>query len=71
VRRWISFALPHHPKHRERTNRMLRLMQLHANHQDDDRAYVRHIRDWLDANQGRPSMGRRVVVDVGGRASLR
>lgn len=58
-------------KNRERTNRMLMLMQLHANRQDDQRAYVRHIRDWLEANQGRPSIARRAVVDVGGDASLR
>jgi len=50
---------------------MLMLMQLHANRQDDQRAYVRHIRDWLVANQGRPSIARRAVVDVGGDASLR
>ncbi len=31
------------------------LMQLHANRQDDERAYVRHIREILEANQGRPS----------------
>src|SRR5262249_20755764 len=36
-------------KNRERINRMLMLMQLHANRQDDARAYVRHIRDWLEA----------------------
>jgi hypothetical protein len=58
-------------KNRERTNRMLMLMQLHANHQDDERAYVRHVRDWLEANHGRPSIARRAVVDVGGDASLR
>ncbi|MBW3564270.1 MAG: hypothetical protein KY459_06060, partial [Acidobacteria bacterium] len=38
-------------KNRERTNRTLMLMQLHANRQDDERAYVKHIRDWLEANQ--------------------
>jgi hypothetical protein len=58
-------------KNRERTNRMLMLMQLHANRQDDERAYVRHIRDWLEANQGRPSIARRAVVDAGRDASLR
>ena len=41
-------------KNRERTNRMLMLMQLHANRRDDERAYVRHIRDHLESNQGRP-----------------
>ncbi|HSD33052.1 MAG TPA: hypothetical protein VLB49_14130 [Gemmatimonadales bacterium] len=58
-------------KNRDRTNRMLMLMQLHANRQDDTTAYVRHIRDRLEANQGRPTIGRRAVVDVGGIASLR
>jgi hypothetical protein len=58
-------------KNRERTNRMLMLMQLHANHQDDERAYVRHIRACLEANQGRPSIARRGVIDAGGGASLR
>jgi len=58
-------------KNRQRTNRMLMLMQLHANRQDDVNAYVRHIRDCLDANQGRPSIARRGVADVGGDASLR
>ena len=47
------------------------LMQLHANRQDDMAAYVRHIRERLEANHGRPSIGRRAVVDVGGIASLR
>jgi hypothetical protein len=58
-------------KNRQRTNRMLMLMQLHANRQDDQRAYVRHIRDCLEANQGRPSVARRAVVDANGGASLR
>jgi len=58
-------------KNRARTNRMLMLMQLHANRYDDVRAYVRHIRDWLEANQGRPSIDRRAVADAGGSASLR
>jgi hypothetical protein len=58
-------------KNRERTNRMLMLMQLHANRQDDINGYVRHIRACLEANQGRPSITRRAVADVGGIASLR
>jgi len=58
-------------KNHERTNRMLMLMQLHANGQDDVNAYVRHIRASLDGNQGRPSIARRAVVDVDGQASLR
>jgi hypothetical protein len=58
-------------KNRERTNRLLMLMQLHANRQDDVRAYVRHIRDWLEANHGRPSTARRAVVDTRDVPSLR
>jgi len=58
-------------KNRQRTNRMLMLMQLHANREDDLHAYVRHIRGWLEANHGRPSIARRAVVDARGRASLR
>ncbi|MGH3469341.1 MAG: hypothetical protein ACRDQF_16595 [Thermocrispum sp.] len=52
-------------KNRERTNRMLMLMQLHANRQDDVNAYARHIRQRLEANQGRPSLIRRAVADTG------
>jgi hypothetical protein len=58
-------------KNRERTNRMLMLMHLHANRQDDVRAYVRHIRTSLETNQGRPSMTRRAIVDPSGHTSLR
>ncbi|MCA1679900.1 MAG: transposase [Actinobacteria bacterium] len=58
-------------KNRERTNRLLTLMQLHANRQDDLRTYVRHIRECLEANQGRPNNARRAVVDSGRAASLR
>jgi hypothetical protein len=58
-------------KNRERINRMLMLMQLHANRQDDVNAYVRHIRGCLEVNQGRPSIARRAIVDVGRIASLR
>jgi hypothetical protein len=50
---------------------MLMLMQLHANRHDNAHAYVRHIRDCLEATQGRPSVGRRAVVDSAGAASLR
>jgi hypothetical protein len=45
---------------------MLMLMQLHANRQDDERAYAKHIRPWLELNQGRPSVPRRAVVDTHG-----
>ena len=48
-------------KNRERTNRMLMLMQLHANRQDDERSYAKHIRQWLEVNRGRPSVPRRAI----------
>ena len=57
-------------KNRERTNQLM-LMQLHANRQDDENAYVQHIRECLEANQGRPSVARRAVIDIGRAASLR
>ena len=47
------------------------LMQLHANRQDDQDAYVRHIRACLETNAGRPSNKRRAIVDAAGPASLR
>jgi hypothetical protein len=58
-------------KNRERTNRMLTLMQLHANRQDDVHAYVRHIRESLQAHHGRPGLDRRAVADARSRPSLR
>jgi hypothetical protein len=58
-------------KNRERTNRMLMLMQLHANRQDDERAYAKHIRQWLKVNRGRPSVARRAIVEAEGLTSLR
>ena len=58
-------------RNRERTNRLLMLMQLHANRQDDDSDYVRLIRACLEANHGRPNVARRAVIDVGRIASLR
>jgi hypothetical protein len=58
-------------KNRERTNRMLMLMQLHANGHDDVHAYTQLIRAWLDANQGRPRVDRRAVTDPKRAPSLR
>jgi hypothetical protein len=58
-------------KNRERTNRLLALMQLHANRQDDVLAYAKSIRAWLEANGGRPRVPRRAVTDPGGVFSLR
>ncbi len=47
------------------------LMHLHANRHDDLNAYVRHIREWLEGNHGRPSIDRRAVADTQGVPSLR
>ena len=58
-------------KTRERTNRLLMLMQLHANRHDDQRTYCTHIRHWLQANGGRPSVARRTIIDPRRVASLR
>jgi hypothetical protein len=58
-------------KNRERTNRLLLLMQLHANRQDDVLTYTKSIRARLEANGGRPRVPRRAVTDRGGTPSLR
>jgi len=58
-------------KNRERTNRMLMLMQLHANAEDHVHAYTNLIRAWLGTNDGRPALDRRAVVDRAGAPSLR
>jgi hypothetical protein len=58
-------------KNRERTNRLLLLMQLHANRQDAVLAYAKSIREWLEANGGRPRVARRAVTDPSGLSSLR
>jgi hypothetical protein len=58
-------------KNRHRTNRLLLLMQLHVNRQDDELAYAKTIRAWLEANHGRPSAPRRAVTDRAGHPSLR
>jgi hypothetical protein len=58
-------------KNQQRTNRLLMLMQLHANRQDDVHGYTHLIRTWLESNQGRPLTDRRAVADAGGAPSLR
>lgn len=58
-------------KNQERTNRLLLLMQLHANRQDDEGAYTTQIRDWLQANGGRPHADRRAITNRRGQPSLR
>src|SRR5918996_3436014 len=49
-------------KNRERLNRLLMLMQLHINGDDDVQAYSKAIREWLEANQGRPQGRRRGIA---------
>jgi len=58
-------------RNRERTNRLLLLMQLNANRLADPLAYARSIRAWLEANGGRPRLTRRAVTDPSGQSSLR
>jgi hypothetical protein len=38
-------------------------MQLHANRQDETRAYTTDIRAWLEANYGRAPAARRAISD--------
>jgi hypothetical protein len=58
-------------KNRERLNRLLLLLQLHVNGQDDVQAYAKAIRLQLEANAGRPSQTRRAIADPAGSPSLR
>jgi hypothetical protein len=58
-------------KNRERLNRLLLLMRLHLNGQDDQTAYATAIRDWLIAGNGRPRGERRALADPRGAPSLR
>jgi hypothetical protein len=58
-------------KNRERLNRLLMLLQLHVNGQDDVQSYAKTIRAWLEANGGRPTAYRRSIADPTGVPSLR
>jgi hypothetical protein len=58
-------------KNRERLNRLLMLLQLHVNGQDDVRGHAKTIRAWLEANGGRPAAYRRSIADPAGVPSLR
>jgi hypothetical protein len=57
-------------KNRERTNRLLMLMELELNRYADVDAYSRAIRDWLEARGDRPQP-RRLIEDRKGHPSLR
>jgi hypothetical protein len=50
-------------KNRERLNRLLMLLQLHVNGDDDAQAYARTIRTHLESNGGRPLRRRRALAD--------
>jgi len=58
-------------KNRERLNRLLMLLQLNVNGQDDVQAYAKAIRLQLEANAGRPAGPRRAIADPAGLPSLR
>src|SRR3954467_5981031 len=58
-------------KNRERLNRLLMLLQLHVNGDDDVQRYATTIRRWLAANGGRPIARRRALADPLGSPSLR
>lgn len=58
-------------KNRERLNRLLMLLQLHINAQDDVQVYAKAIRLQLEANRGRPLHPRRAIADRAGSPSLR
>lgn len=58
-------------KNRERLNRLLMLMQLHINGEDDIQTYSKAIRAWLETNHGRPQGKRRGIADSFGSPSLR
>lgn len=58
-------------KNRERLNRLLLLMQLHINGDDDIQGYSKTIREWLERNGGRPVGRRRSIADPANSPSLR
>jgi hypothetical protein len=55
---------------RERLSRLLMLTQLQLNGLSDETRYAGHIRDWLDARDGRSSE-RRLIADSAGYPLLR
>jgi len=58
-------------KNRERLNRMLMLLQMHINRDDDVHANAKTIRVWLEAHGGRPVAPRRGITDPADSPSLR
>jgi len=57
-------------KNRERLNRLLMLLQLHVNGDDDARVYAGAIRAHLESNGGRPLRRRRALTDPANSPSL-
>ena len=58
-------------KNHERLNRLLMLLQLHVNGDDDVQAYAKAIRTQLESNGGRPLGRRRALADPANSPSLR
>ena len=58
-------------KNRERLNRLLMLLQLHVNDDDDVQTYTRAVRLHLEGNGGRPLASRRAITDPRDSPSLR
>ena len=58
-------------KNRERLNRLLMLLQLPVNGQDEVQGYTKTIRSRLEANGGRPTTHRRAIAYPAGVPSLR
>ncbi len=58
-------------KNRERLNRLLMLIQLHVNGEDNIQDSAKTIRAWLEANGARPASRRRAIADPAGSPSLR
>ncbi len=56
-------------RNRERTNRLLQLMQLHLNGQANEGRYAQQIRRVLETNGGHPA-ARRIITDLKGHPSL-
>lgn len=57
-------------KNRERLNRLLMLLQLHINGDDEIQAYAKAIRLHLESNGGRPWGRRRALADPANSPSL-
>jgi hypothetical protein len=57
-------------KNRERLNRLLMLLQLHINGDDDVQVYAKAIRTQLESNAGRPLGRRRACANLVNSPSL-